>query len=61
MEVSIMLHGLLGKRCSENDMYFVPDFDGSLGYNTIDPGLWAHWENVMDGLFTWESGWSKLG
>lgn len=56
-----MLHGLLGKRCSENDMYFVPDFDGSLGYNTIDPGLWAHWENVMDGLFTWESGWSKLG
>jgi hypothetical protein len=40
-----------------NSIYFVPDFDGTQGYYTADPGWWAYWGDVVDGLFSWEAAW----
>lgn len=44
-----------------NAMYFVPDFDDTLGYNTSDPGWWGYWENIVDGAMSWETTWPKPG
>ncbi|KAJ7598954.1 glycoside hydrolase [Mycena floridula] len=44
-----------------NKMYFCPDFDGTQGYYTADPGWWAYWGGVVDCLFSWESSWESVG
>lgn len=44
-----------------NGVYFVPDFDGTQGYSTADPGWWSYWGGVVDGLFSWESAWPAVG
>ena len=44
-----------------NAMYFVPDIDDTAGYNTSDPGWWAYWGDVIDGVMSWETAWPKPG
>jgi len=44
-----------------NELYFVPDFDGTLGYYQQDPGWWSYWEDVVDGVFSWECSWPTIG
>ncbi|OJD32584.1 glycoside hydrolase family 71 protein, partial [Diplodia corticola] len=44
-----------------NEIYFVPDFDGSKGYYLSDPGWWEYWGDVVDGIFSWESTWPLRG
>ncbi|EKG13600.1 Glycoside hydrolase family 71 [Macrophomina phaseolina MS6] len=41
----------------DNKIFFIPDFDGTEGYYDSDPGWWAHWQNTVDGLASWESAW----
>lgn len=40
-----------------DSIFLIPDFDGTDGYYTADPGWWAHWGEVVDGLFSWEAAW----
>ncbi|KAF1985726.1 glycoside hydrolase family 71 protein [Aulographum hederae CBS 113979] len=42
-----------------NQIYFCPDFDGTLGYYDNDPGWWAYWGTVVNCLFSWESAWPE--
>ena len=35
------------------DMYFVPDFDDTAGFNTSVPAWWYHWNSVIDGVMSW--------
>lgn len=42
-------------------IYFIPDFDDTQGYYQADPGWWDYWGGVVDGLFSWESTWPKVG
>lgn len=42
-----------------NEMYFVPDFDGTSGYYTAAAGWWDYWGDYVDGLFSWESAWPE--
>lgn len=44
-----------------NEIYFVPDFDGTDGYYLSDPGWREYWEDVVDGIFSWESTWPMRG
>lgn len=44
-----------------NEVYFIPDFDGTLGYYQQDPGWWEYWGDVVDGLFSWECTWPVIG
>ena len=44
-----------------NGLYFVPGIDDTLGYNTSDPGWWAYWGPVIDGVMSWETTWPKPG
>ncbi|GME35786.1 glycoside hydrolase family 71 protein [Neofusicoccum parvum] len=44
-----------------NEIYFVPDFDGTEGYYLSDPGWWEYWGDVVDGIFSWESTWPIRG
>lgn len=39
------------------DVFLIPDFDGTEGYYQADPGWWAYWGDIVDGLFSWESAW----
>ncbi|KAI0006688.1 glycosyl hydrolase family 71-domain-containing protein [Xylariaceae sp. FL0662B] len=41
-----------------NKVFLIPDFDGTKGYYSGDPGWWAYWGDVVDGLFSWESSWT---
>ena len=36
-----------------NDIYFVPDFDDTQGFNTSAPGWWYYWGDVVDGVMSW--------
>ena len=49
------------KNTLANELYFVPDFDDTLGYNTSDPGWWGYWEDIIDGAMSWETTWAKPG
>ncbi|GME58339.1 glucan endo-alpha-glucosidase agn1 [Neofusicoccum parvum] len=42
-----------------NDVYFVPDFDGTQGYYDAADGWWSYWGGVVDGLFSWEAMWPE--
>ncbi|KAK0638185.1 Glucan endo-1 [Lasiodiplodia hormozganensis] len=44
-----------------NKVYLVPDFDQTQGYYDAAPGWWSYWGEVVDGLFSWESSWPKVG
>ncbi|EKG12850.1 Glycoside hydrolase family 71 [Macrophomina phaseolina MS6] len=44
-----------------NEIYFIPDFDGSAGYYKSDPAWWEYWGGVVDGIFSWESTWPLRG
>lgn len=43
----------------ETNAYFVPDFDDTAGYYQADPGWWAYWGGVVDGVFSWEAAWPE--
>jgi hypothetical protein len=43
------------------EVYFVPDFDDTLGYNTSDPGWWAYWGAIVNGMMSWETAWANPG
>lgn len=43
------------------DVYLVPDFDDTAGYNTSADAWWTYWEEVVDGTFSWETVWPKVG
>ena len=45
------------QKAGGDDVYFVPDFDGTLGYYEADPGWWEYWGPIVDGLFSWDSVW----
>jgi len=45
------------KNSLASEIYFVPNFDGTLGYYENNPGWWQYWGPVVDGLFSWESSW----
>ncbi|KAI1083428.1 glycosyl hydrolase family 71-domain-containing protein [Whalleya microplaca] len=40
-----------------NKVFLIPDFDGTKGYYSADPGWWEYWSGVVDGLFSWEASW----
>lgn len=43
------------------EVYFLPSPDDADGYHS-DPGSWLQtWGDVVDGVFTWESGWPSGG
>ncbi|KKY27901.1 putative glycoside hydrolase family 71 [Diplodia seriata] len=39
------------------EVFFMPVFDKTEGYYDADPGWWAYWGDVLDGLASWESAW----
>ncbi|EOD50436.1 putative glycoside hydrolase family 71 protein [Neofusicoccum parvum UCRNP2] len=39
------------------EVFLIPDFDKTEGYYDADPGWWAYWGDVLDGLASWESAW----
>ncbi|KAH8193612.1 hypothetical protein TruAng_012222 [Truncatella angustata] len=45
----------------ENQVYFVPDIDDTAGYNTSDPGWWDYWGHTIQGAFSWETAWPRVG
>lgn len=49
------------KQTYANKLYFVPDFDSTAGYYAADPGWWAYWGGIVDGVFSWESAWPQVG
>ncbi|TVY88433.1 Mutanase [Lachnellula willkommii] len=46
---------------ASNDVYFMPDFDGTSGYYDAADSWWSYWGDVVDGLFSWESTWPNVG
>lgn len=44
-----------------DEIYLVPDFDDTAGYNTSDPGWWGYWGDLVQGVFSWETTWPKVG
>ena len=44
-----------------DNVYLIPDFDDTDGYNTSDPGWWSYWGDVVDGTFSWETAWPAEG
>ena len=44
-----------------NEVYLVPDIDDTAGYNTSSPAWWDYWGPVVDGTFSWETAWPKVG
>lgn len=49
------------KQTYANQLYFVPDFDGTQDYYQNSADWWAYWGSVVDGLFSWESAWPNVG
>ncbi|TVY25040.1 Mutanase [Lachnellula hyalina] len=46
---------------ASQDIYFMPDFDGTSGYYDAADSWWSYWGSVVDGLFSWESTWPNVG
>ena len=40
-----------------SDVYFVPDLDDSSGYYTDAPDWFTTWDDVVDGVYSWETAW----
>lgn len=45
------------KQFYANELYFIPDFDGTQGYYTDTNGWFYAWDSVVDGVFSWETAW----
>ncbi|KAJ0308744.1 hypothetical protein COL516b_003292 [Colletotrichum fioriniae] len=40
-------------------MFFIPDFDATLGYYEAAGVWWDYWSDLVDGTFSWESAWPE--
>ena len=40
-----------------NELYFIPDFDDAPDYYTDPSSFVATWNDVVDGVFSWETAW----
>ncbi|KAL6718912.1 hypothetical protein ACLMJK_003147 [Lecanora helva] len=45
------------KNSLNTSIYWIPDFDDTQGYYEADPGWYAYWGELVNGLFSWEAAW----